>query len=552
MNVRGQYVMHKNIYVAILWLAVGWLACLALRVAGAETYYVATNGVDDRTGMGDWTNAVLTISNAVKKAATVNDLVLVSNGQYLLTAQITISSQITVQSWNNGIEDPTNTIVNGQGNVRCFNISHTGAVVEGVRIYNGNGSADGGGVYMTAGTLRNCIVVSNSVPTNNGGGVYFGSPSTGLVDNCLMAHNSATNGGGIYFAPYSGGTILVTNCVMRNNWAFKSGSASGGGGVLMSSSGGSAILANCSVYWNESACAGGITMIGPSIAKNCVISNNFTYLATSDGGGGGIKAYADSLAESPLITNCVIITNISNYDGGGIYMRYGKIANCRIIGNQMTNSVRYAGGVYVYLGGLILNSEIRDNFSKYYAGGVHLNSATTMRNCLIAGNVAANYGGGVFLDNTTASMLENCTIVSNSLITMASGGGISMGRNVTNMVANCIIYFNTVPSGTFSNYHHASSCFGSYSNCCLAPALTDVSTNYSTNNITFDPQFAGKDAADWRLKKESDCVNAGVNRNDWMANALDLDGHRRIDRYSGIVDMGCYEYLFSGTIYTIP
>jgi hypothetical protein len=29
----------------------------------------------------------------------------------------------------------------------------------------------------------------------------------------------------------------------------------------------------------------------------------------------------------------------------------------------------------------------------------------------------------------------------------------------------------------------------------------------------------------------------------------DLDGHNRIDRYSGIVDMGCYEYLPAGGLY---
>jgi hypothetical protein len=37
-----------------------------------------------------------------------------------------------------------------------------------------------------------------------------------------------------------------------------------------------------------------------------------------------------------------------------------------------------------------------------------------------------------------------------------------------------------------------------------------------------------------------------------MTDAVDLDGHRRLDRYSRIVDMGCYEYLPSGALITIP
>jgi hypothetical protein len=36
-----------------------------------------------------------------------------------------------------------------------------------------------------------------------------------------------------------------------------------------------------------------------------------------------------------------------------------------------------------------------------------------------------------------------------------------------------------------------------------------------------------------------------------MSGALDLDGRSRIDRFSGIVDMGCYEYLPGGSMYLI-
>jgi len=37
-----------------------------------------------------------------------------------------------------------------------------------------------------------------------------------------------------------------------------------------------------------------------------------------------------------------------------------------------------------------------------------------------------------------------------------------------------------------------------------------------------------------------------------MNGAFDLDGHSRIDRFSGVVDMGCYEYLPAGTMYSVP
>jgi hypothetical protein len=46
-------------------------------------------------------------------------------------------------------------------------------------------------------------------------------------------------------------------------------------------------------------------------------------------------------------------------------------------------------------------------------------------------------------------------------------------------------------------------------------------------------------AGDCRLGANSPCINAGLNQ-DWMNGAIDLDGHSRIDRYSRIVDMGCF------------
>jgi len=43
------------------------------------------------------------------------------------------------------------------------------------------------------------------------------------------------------------------------------------------------------------------------------------------------------------------------------------------------------------------------------------------------------------------------------------------------------------------------------------------------------------------------CLHACANEN-----AVDLDGYSRIDRFSGIVDIGCYEYLPQGMIISVP
>jgi hypothetical protein len=67
--------------------------------------------------------------------------------------------------------------------------------------------------------------------------------------------------------------------------------------------------------------------------------------------------------------------------------------------------------------------------------------------------------------------------------------------------------------------------------------------------IETNPRFVDKDTDNWRLTKGSPCVNTGANKA-WMT--LDLDGHSRIDRFSGIVDMGCFEYLSHGMIISVP
>jgi hypothetical protein len=60
-----------------------------------------------------------------------------------------------------------------------------------------------------------------------------------------------------------------------------------------------------------------------------------------------------------------------------------------------------------------------------------------------------------------------------------------------------------------------------------------------------------KNSGNYRLSQASPCVNAGLNQS-WMSGALDLDGRSRIDHFNQIVDMGCYEFLPSGMLITVP
>ncbi|MBN2685771.1 MAG: hypothetical protein JXR40_10880 [Pontiellaceae bacterium] len=84
------------------------------RLFGA-TLYVDLNSSAPAAPFDSWASASTNIQHAVDAAA-AGDTILVTNGNYLLDAEILVTKQITIQSFNG----PETTIVDGQGSVRCF------------------------------------------------------------------------------------------------------------------------------------------------------------------------------------------------------------------------------------------------------------------------------------------------------------------------------------------------------------------------------------------------------------------------------------------------
>lgn|GEM_PF-5664606 len=105
--------------------------------------------------------------------------------------------------------------------------------------------------------------------------------------------------------------------------------------------------------------------------------------------------------------------------------------------------------------------------------------------------------------------------------------------------------FNTWIGAHTGYYHIVNSCVAS-TNTFLT---TSIAGYYYANNIESDPQFVNKDSNDFNLAVGSPCLNAGTNES-WMN--LDFDNHSRIDRFSGVVDMGCYEYISQGIMFSVP
>jgi len=500
-----------------------WFGAISLQ---ADRYVVepGTPGGTDTGEFNDWTIAATQIQWAVDKAAN-DETVWVSNGVYLLTNQISVTKGIVLRS-TNGMD---HTFVNGGGYLsgsitnRCFYLGHSNAMLDGFTITNGNaGAQSGGGIYMTNGIVQNCLIAMN-VSSNGGGGVYISS---------------------------GGGT--VRDCVISNN----NGSVYGGG--IRTAAG---LIQRCTIVTNRARLGGGMN-ISASTTDSCTVTGNVC-TEISFGGGGGIY-----LGNSCLVQDCTIVNNLvpnGSFPGGGFYFVGANsiVQDCTISGNrgpangggayfhpQATNCVlrtcTIASNTGVSGAGVLLESTnlstverciISYNIASGGGGGVGLlRAGGKVRNCLISSNSASSGGGGAYFFSSGTGLLENCTVVSNS--TASQGGGVFCTNNAGGNITNCIIYFNQAARGG-DNYTNNTGILNlTYS--CTTP-LPEGNGNTANN-----PLFVNAGNANYRLRPDSPCINAGLNGS-WMTNAFDRDGRARI-RY-GTVDMGTYEIIQDGTIY---
>jgi hypothetical protein len=337
-------------------------AMTAVLPAGAvETnyYYVSTNAPSSAPPFTSWETAATNIQDAVDQAQadfapTTNCIVTVSNGLYVLTNQISITKAITVQSFSGSALTVVDANAASSTPRRCFAITAP-AVLDGFTIRNGYtlGTSHtvgdpGGGVYMTTGTVQNCLIVSNK-STYYGGGVYIGG---GVLFKCQVMSNSVpgTTRTGTGNDPDGGGGIFcgaaqVIGCLIQGNSAYTIGAPnSGGGGILLNGG----LLALSAVQNNTMSVGWGgpgafVTYYGGSVISNCTFSGN----------SGGGRALAVQLQSGSMLWctitnhgnsfavdtyNATTLRNTLIADNVGTAIRPwggGRIENCTITRNSI-------------------------------------------------------------------------------------------------------------------------------------------------------------------------------------------------------------------------
>ncbi len=190
------------------------------------TNYVSLQGIHIPP-FSSWATAATNIQSAINMNNA--DIIVVSNGIYQSSAEITITNQLIVTSLNG----PFSTFINGNNEHRCVYIDHPDAVLNGFTCSNGYVFGEGGGGYLKNGVIDRCIFVDNSA--TNGGGLFV--DNSGPVYNSLFYHNSAVYGGGI-----CADVADLYNCTIVDNIATNNGGAA---------SYRTCDLRNCIMYYNQ-------------------------------------------------------------------------------------------------------------------------------------------------------------------------------------------------------------------------------------------------------------------------------------------------------------
>ncbi len=324
-----------------------------------------------------------------------------------------------------------------------------------------------------------------------------------ILDTSFESNDaSGTRVGGLY-AGLTGQTLRVQGCVFRDNTA-----TSGGGARLNLSSGAEVHVLD--------------TQFVSNVARSGGWSEN----------GGGALVYFNSADATAVFHRVVFSENEADPMGGAIFVQDGNEG----------------------LGTVVVRDSL---FSR--------NRASTSRSNTTGGAIAISTSharGGVLLVNNTFT--QNTVSCQGTGCNLGAGGIHVYGENTGDLVRiwNAILWGNE--TGGVSNSVRAQLGCGreaSMTTCTLGDyfsvSWSDVeggdATSLGTGNIALDPLFADPASGNYRLRRDSPCVDSG-----WTGTVdgthtptVDLDGYSRpvdvpsvADSGSGDVpymDMGAYE-----------
>ncbi|MDY7080301.1 MAG: right-handed parallel beta-helix repeat-containing protein [Chloroflexota bacterium] len=468
------------------------------------------------------------IQDAVN-AAPSGALIKVAQGTYTdtntdgrvvyINKTLTLQGGYTTADWDNPDPATNQTILNGEGVAQGVYINTGSApTVEGFRIYNGNTSSDGGGVYVAEcnAVIRNNWIYSNtSTGSNGGGGLYLAGGNPTVEENRIYENVVDWDlrlGGGIY--------VQLGNPTIRRNEIYTN-TARSGGGIYVTGGGEAKIWDQNQIYDNAAKERGGgvyIVSANPTVADNYIYENRVDG-TSSDHGGGGVYIYS---ANTPVVQGNAIYSNSVAGGGGGINVFVGSNYQPVIEQNAVYgNSANWGGGFY-------FRTE---------------NGAADVWNNLIYGNTASAEGGGIYVFNGEDDcVIQNNTIDDNQAVSNGGGGIYRYGGSPTirnNIVVNNVnygIYGRTGPGAITATYCDVWNNSGGQYGGSVSPG---------TGNQTVDPQFEDP-GVDFHLGTGSPCIGAA---DPTAGHYPDFDYANYARPFGTRADIGAYE-RYEGACFT--
>jgi hypothetical protein len=399
-------------------------AVLALRsVAQGETNYVSLLGHHQHP-FTNWYSAATNIQSAVD-AATGGGTVMVTNGVFVLTNEVTVGTNLVICSANGA----AGTFVDGGQATRCFRMMpDAGSTLRGFTITNAVAATNesGGGVWMGSNNIiQDCVFIAC---TARCGGAVYANLST--VSNCTFLGNAADlSGGGLH-----GDGVSVLNCTFDRNSAFI------GGGMTEIRNGTFPLMRDCTFIGNVAsagggACCGSLTNVS-AVMTNLIpmmdsitnvipqlnylqhaLTNLFSPLPADLGVFSKAVAPVEqtrppssrvSAAGNPTtgdILGCVMISNSADYGGGLFLLDTPDLISSNCVFNE--NTAHLGGGLFSLNAGELCNSTLAGNDSSFLGGGALVFDAGQLRHCTVVSNNATIMGGGVVIAAPSLSPLTN-------------------------------------------------------------------------------------------------------------------------------------------------
>lgn len=262
-----------------------FLLSLPCAFAATVTWYVSPDGTGDGTSENSPTNSI----NGAITAAVAGDTIILAEGEYLLTSQVTVSKKLTIT----GAGRQKTILRQTASGSRVMEIKADSTVIQKMGITGGylTSQSHGAGIMcpQNASSIRieDCDIYGNghNQQHNNGIGVWLGKSNLircRVYDNNVNNYGNNVAGGGVHMIA---GTIK--DCIIFGNKANRSKYNSS----------------------TQNSAGGGVCVQGDGKVYNCtIVGNTDTTKNNHSGGGGGITFTTGGFT----MVNTVVVGNTAS------------------------------------------------------------------------------------------------------------------------------------------------------------------------------------------------------------------------------------------------